>query len=383
MHKSSHKIKKNILLVALSFNDSFAPLGIANLKSYALKDKLIEENFNIFLESYAVSSFSEKSFFSLVKTLNPKIIGFTVWCWCKNRVILLSNKVKNRFPETTIIFGGLQVEENYLKNKNVDFLIHGRGELAFKEFLKWYLLGGNIEKVPSLSFRNDEKIITTKYASLNNLDEIPSPYLNGVIDLTRYPHPVLQVEYGCNIMNCYFCDIHPKEKIKRFFSLERVKKEILFILKRSNCIEIINCNLNLYHDRFVQILNIFKKSSHENSEIILWLNHNFFKPGDEKLINLIKGKKILEFELYVPKGEGMGAAKKTEIKKLSKVLSFLTDRNIVNCLSIMLDSFPKDPKKELLKLNNEIKKFINQDNFHLFTYPRMTGKNYYDKVSLK
>ena len=101
------------------------------------------------------------------------------------------------------------------------------------------------------------------------------------------------------------------------------------------------------------------------------------------MINLIKGKKILEFELYVPKGEGMGAAKKTEIKKLSKVLSFLTDRNIVNCLSIMLDSFPKDPKKELLKLNNEIKKFINQDNFHLFTYPRMTGKNYYDKVSLK
>ena len=383
MSKSSRRIKKNILLITFSFNDTFPPLGIANLKSYAIKDRLIKENFNIFLESYAIGSFNEKAFFSLVEKLNPKIIGFTVWCWCKNRVMLLSDKIKKGFPDTTIIFGGTQLQDDYLNNKNVDFLIHGRGELSFKEFLKCYLLGGNIKKIPSLSFKNGRKIINTEHASLNNLDEIPSPYLNGIIDLTRYSHPVLQVEYGCNILNCYFCNIHPKEKIKKFFSLERIQKEILFILKRSNCIEIINCNLNLYHDRFVQILNIFKKRPHENSEIILWLNHNFFKPGDEELINSIKGRKILEFELYVPKGEGMDVVKKTEIKKLSKVLSLLTDKNIVNCLSIMLDSFPKDPKKELLRLNNEIKNFINQDNFHLFVYPRMTGKNYYDRVSLE
>lgn len=382
MSEQNNKIK--VLLVSLNYNDSYTPLGIANLKSFAFKDEKVRRNFDISLETFSVHSFKEEVFLSLLKKESPDILGFTSWCWNKNRISILSSKAKEEINDLTVLIGGPQAEDSYLENKDIDFLVHGRGELAFRRLLKKRLKNVNINKkdIPGISFRESREVFSTKYKPLDDLNKIPSPYLNDYIDLNRYERAVMQVEYGCNVSSCYFCDIPPKDKQKRFFSLKRIEEEISYITKRSNFLEIINCNLNSNRRRFIGILNSLRKNSHTDLETIIWLDHKFFKPGDEKLIKSISGKKVLEFELRVSKEEGLSGIKKEEIKNLANVLSYLRGDDIVNCLSVMLDNFPEDDQK-INDLEEKINNIVSQDNFNLFLYPRMTGKNYYDDDLLK
>lgn len=364
-------MKKNILLVALSFNDRYPPLGLANLKSYALKDIKIKNSFNISIESYPASSFKETSIFNSIERLNPEIIGFTVRSWCKRRVIGLSRKIKKKYPYLIVILGGPDINTGYLKNKYIDFIFHGRAELAFKEFLKYILGNKKIHGVPSISFAERGVVVSTRHASIDNLDDIPSPYLNQIIDLNRYSRPVLQTEFGC-ASNCqlfkkkYYCDIHEKDRKKRYFSLGRIKKEVYFISKRSNFLEIINCNLNLNKARFKEILNFLKKSSRETMEIILWLDYHAISEEDAGLIAPAKGLKILDFEFFIPKGKKINEIENEEIDRLCKAASVLNKKRIKCCLCILLCAQYKNSTRDFLRLSNIIKDKKNCPNLHIY-----------------
>lgn len=372
-------MKKKVLLVSLSLNDKYPPLGIANIKSYALKNNLIRDNFDIVLESYQIDSFKDESLLNLFERLNPEIVGFTSRSWCKNKIINISKKIKERFPDLMVIVGGPEVDESFLEKGCIDVLVYGRGELPFMKILELRLVGGDMKNVPSIMFKENNKIISTGHAPLTDLNEIPSPYLNNIIDLDRYPCPVIQAEYGCESPKCFYCEIHEKEMPKKYFSLERIKEEISLILRKSDFMEIINCNLNLSHRRFIQILGFIKEAAGEKSKVILWLDYNALKPEDAEIIKSINGKKVMEFNLFVPKGHGIDFIKQDEIESLSRAISLLKDERIDFGICVILDSQPKDQKKDISYMYDSIKNNLKGDNTGLNVYIELTGKNYYDK----
>jgi len=62
--------------------------------------------------------------------------------------------------------------------------------------------------------------------TVNNLDDLPSPYLSGVFDLSEVKSVEIIMARGCS-QNCSYCAIH--ESPLRYFSFERIRDEINYI----------------------------------------------------------------------------------------------------------------------------------------------------------
>ena len=79
----------------------------------------------------------------------------------------------------TVVMGGPHpsfVDEDVLKEKYADFIIHGEGEITFPELLNTIKAGEDLSKVKGISYIDDGKIIRTEPRELiEDLDSLPFP----------------------------------------------------------------------------------------------------------------------------------------------------------------------------------------------------------------
>ena len=198
---------------------------IAN--SYQLKNILFKrENHNYILDSLD----------------NPCIVGFSFYVWNETYCIFLAKKIKDKWPQCKIIFGGEQSSKKYSELDFVDTCVIAEGEQSFLKILR--MLNNN-EPLP--------KVITSP--RLDDLT-IPSPYLDGTMDLVvnQYPNltwnTTIETNRGCPY-SCTFCDWGGalQAKIKKF-SLEKVQAELNWI--KNNYVSylfIADANFGIFKDR--------------------------------------------------------------------------------------------------------------------------------------
>ena len=65
---------------------------------------------------------------------------------------------------------------------------------------------------------------------IKDINDIPSPYLNGVFDLKKYQVVDLLLSRGCK-WRCSYCIIG--ENPLRYFSFDRVKAELEILVKKA------------------------------------------------------------------------------------------------------------------------------------------------------
>lgn len=82
-----------------------------------------------------------------------------------------------------------------------------------------------------MSYKREEN--SSKNA-LKNLDDIPSPYLSGVFDLSSVKAVEIVMARGCS-QNCSYCAIH--ESPLRYFSFERIRDEINYVAAHAPLLE--------------------------------------------------------------------------------------------------------------------------------------------------
>lgn len=265
--------KKNIYLFEI--NDVLTgqiklPYSTGLIWSYCISDQEINDNYVLDGWFYYRQSIEE----ILNKIKNPSILGFNcfVWNWKFNNE--LAKKVKEKYPDCLIVYGGWQVpmsdrnQSFFREHPYVDIAIHGEGEISFKEVLL-----ENLKEVPNwkniagcsvpmgmlkeedrglireidygLKVKKTEK--TNSYDRLSthvnlprpridDLTSMPSPYLNGLFDELVKGCPfeletAIETTRGCPYQ-CTFCEISTKyyQKIKTH-KLEKVFKEIDWISK--------------------------------------------------------------------------------------------------------------------------------------------------------
>jgi len=209
------KSKKKIGLVQInnSFSgQSYLPYSIACLQSYSQKSPEINENFE-FLPLIYKREAAHKITSSL---LHADIVGFSAYVWNINLCLEIAKRLKTEKPEITILFGGPQVPnipDTFLKdNPSIDFTVHGEGEKAFADILKAYPTKDYTD-VSGISFLNDknEFIQTLSTQRLNSLEELPSPFLNGIFDKLIADNPeenwiaLWETNRGCPF-KCSYCD---------------------------------------------------------------------------------------------------------------------------------------------------------------------------------
>jgi putative methyltransferase len=179
----------------------------------------------------------EKIADALKRIVDPYMVAFSCNIWNIEFNKALAKKVKEKYPDCLISFGGHSVghsTEFLEKEEVVDNLTFGEGETVFPDMLLALSKGESLRSVKSIAFRENGKIVKTDMACPCDLSVLPSPYLTGVFDELIKDNPdidfsvILETNRGCPY-SCAFCDWTHGGKRMRFFPMEKIKDEILWM----------------------------------------------------------------------------------------------------------------------------------------------------------
>jgi radical SAM superfamily enzyme YgiQ (UPF0313 family) len=185
---------------------------------------------------------------------NPSVVGFSCYVWNENYCLTLAKKIKTKWPDCKIIFGGEQTSDRYKKYNFIDISVIAEGEQSFLKILRSLI---NNTELADLSD-------VMRSPRLDNLD-IPSPYLDGTMDMIVKQYPdltwatVIESNRGCPY-SCTFCDWGGalQAKIKKF-SLERVQAELEWV-KNNKVAYIVfaDANFGIFKERDKTIAKMIK-----------------------------------------------------------------------------------------------------------------------------
>jgi len=255
------------------------------LKAYCNKFADLREKLQIVIKGF-VGKVKDEQIFGNVFTKHPyntdeiveeilaekaDAIAFSCYIWNINDILKACRILKRRTPDSVIILGGPQVTpcSAYVLRKNpaIDVIVRGEGEVTFSELLRYYTFGNSgLGQIDGIAYRDGSVIRENRLRKpIENLDEIPSPYLTGEVNLNEIGNTLGAYETyrGC-VMGCKFCNWGKNKEI-RYYSLERIEKEITLIgksqLKR---VWFADSIANLDKERFKRILRFIINNNPAN-----------------------------------------------------------------------------------------------------------------------
>ena len=217
---------------------------------------------------------------------NPDICGFSCHIWNKKYCLVLAEKIKERWPNCLIEFGGGQVDRSMECHTFIDVLVRGEGEKSFLDILE--------------CFRNGKAIPTWYDGDSNRLASIdyPSPYSLGFFDAIIAENPninwmmIIETSRGCPY-SCTFCtwgNLTGNKTIK--FGIDRVKAEISWAGSNRSISYIFgaDANFGIFKDRDIQIAKMLFIASKRNPNICsILMQHAKNSPDSVAEINRILG----------------------------------------------------------------------------------------------
>ncbi len=229
-------MKKNIYLVQINRiydNSVYLPYSIGCLAAYAFEDTAIADSYklNDFIFIY------EDIETAVLKIKDPFIVGFSTYLWNTEYNLKLAERIKEKYPECLILFGGHNVNSDSAvmleKYPFIDFLIHDEGEVPFHDLLVAIDNGGPLSDVPNLSYRDDDGMIHSNPKQVFDVADFPSPYLKGYFDsiIKNYDmqfQVIFETNRGCPY-GCAYCDWGQFKSRLRQFPIEKVLNEIKWI----------------------------------------------------------------------------------------------------------------------------------------------------------
>ena len=196
-------------------------------------------NTNKTTENEEVKILEKESLLHTLKTLKkdilreqPDILGISVYIWNHQRVMKLCEMVKADAPDITVVLGGPQVtytaEEVLRDNPSVDIIVRGEGEVTFCELVDALKKGSSLTSVKGITYRHNKQVVSNPDRPPGGgLDEIPSPYLTGILDLSLSEMLELEASRGCPY-RCGYCVWHRLHKRVTFYSMERIFEILKF-----------------------------------------------------------------------------------------------------------------------------------------------------------
>lgn len=231
----------------LTVSSDVYPLAIANLATYALAYAELREplDIRIFREPEDLKAAIDEQ--------APDVLGLSSYAWNHNLSHSFARYAKRRNAWTLTLMGGPNYpltageQESHLRGMpTVDLALRGptyEAERAFLTFIRRYVeCGMSIDELQSeplagshwISRKSGEFVAGPDLERIENLDEIPSPYLSGWMDpyLNTGYLPMMQIARGCPF-TCSFCNSAVKSNSRIFaHSVENVKADLKYLAER-------------------------------------------------------------------------------------------------------------------------------------------------------
>lgn len=178
---------------------------------------------------------------------DPLAVAFTVYFWNRPATLELARRVKERWPRCRIVIGGNDVTHQqqtvFAEAPWVDVLVHGEGEMRFRDLLRVFLRhaepAGDEEELaalPGISYRSAAgEVVTTEEAPrIADLGELPSPLLGTTWtdeEIAQSRMLVYETNRGCPY-SCAFCYWGGATNSKvRQFPMDRIRDELERIVR--------------------------------------------------------------------------------------------------------------------------------------------------------
>lgn len=184
---------------------------------------------------------------------DPKLCGFSCYVWNERYCLAAAKKIKERWPDCIIQFGGPQANSSMTKYNFIDTIVMGEGEEIFLDILQDILKNKPLEL-----FYNKKRL-----KDLN----IPSPYISGVFDNIVKSNPdamwatTLETNRGCPFA-CTFCDWGgvTYSKIHKF-DFKKIAKELEW-MKNNRVVYffLADANFGIFKERDLEIAKLIRKT---------------------------------------------------------------------------------------------------------------------------
>ena len=159
--------------------------------------------------------------------LRPTAVAFSLYLWNRRFCREVAAELHSSAPGLTVFAGGPEATAapERILDDGYDFLVCGEGERPLAAVCKALTCGGDISGIPGVALHTEAGFLLQPAVPITELDHIPSPWLNGILDARAYPGILWQLSRGCGF-SCDFCfDSRDRHGVRRF-SLERVESEL-------------------------------------------------------------------------------------------------------------------------------------------------------------
>lgn len=236
------------------------PYGISLVAAYA-KQKFGDE---IDVEIFKYPD----DFSGYLKRGVPQIACFSNYLWNTRLSYAYAERIKKKNPEAVIVFGGPTYPGDESEQRRwleahpaVDFYVWLEGERAFSLLLERLIAADfNVaaikearEPIGSVHYIAGDTVVRGEALErISELDEIPSPYLLGLLEKFFDPVliPMIEMARGCPFQ-CTFCEIGRTyfNKVRRH-SFERLHEELYYIADRAKTPDLLfsDSNFGMYRE---------------------------------------------------------------------------------------------------------------------------------------
>jgi hypothetical protein len=210
-----------------------------------------------------------------IKAETPDIIGVSNYIWNSELSKLILRFAKERKMDTVTVMGGPNVVQtgqfmtSFLRSSGCDYYVSGAGEHPFACLVRGFLESAkgaplhrnkDVHGVWYLDEKN-KAVLKPVMHTVENLDEIPSPFQNSMVDefFEQGLTPMLETNRGCPFC-CTYCVWGTGHKVYKY-SVERVKADIDYCRAhaRDGLLMLNDANFGLFADRDTEIAKFIRE----------------------------------------------------------------------------------------------------------------------------
>ncbi len=242
------ELKIGLVQINNSFSgQNYLPYSIALLQTYVQKFSPNPERYEFLTPLYKRVRIAD----AVAQLKDADIVGFSTYVWNGRISLEIARRLKELKPGIIIIFGGPHVPdqpEGFMRaNRQIDLAVHNEGERTFLKLLDSYPERGAWETMAGISLVKPDGFFVRNpnIDRVRDLDEIPSPFLEGAFDSIMKANPseswigLWETNRGCPF-RCTFCDWGSATAAKvTKFGEERLFREVDWFAEKK--IEYIFC----------------------------------------------------------------------------------------------------------------------------------------------